>query len=235
MEHRGAMVPVTDRLINFEHWTARKRRLRYLQWRSSKSSASSSSSRNSYEEFSMYEGAGSLYINNENNIHGQGGLSSSSSASSSSSSASSSSATSVYSSSSLYPHVAADSTDIDDFIIFQGAGSLYNVNDNNYDVHEDFANPVGEDNNYDNIENNDNNPILVENIPVAPNPANPVGEDNNYDNNENNDNNPILEENIPVAPNPDNGDINVHDPDMWLHQLDGKEDELFTFTLIIRL
>ena len=47
MEHRGAMVPATDRLINFEHRTARKRRLRYLQRRSSKSSASSSSS-NSY-------------------------------------------------------------------------------------------------------------------------------------------------------------------------------------------
>ena len=121
MEHRGAMVPVTDRLINFEHWTARKRRLRYLQWRSSKSSASSSSSKNSYEEFSMNEGARSLYINNENNIQEQGGLSSLSFASSSSSSASSSSATSVYSSSSLYPHVAA----------YEGAGSLYINNENN--------------------------------------------------------------------------------------------------------
>ena len=51
-------------------------------------------------------------------------------------------------------------------------------------------------------------------------PANPVPEENN---NDFNDNNPILEENIPVAVNPDNGDINIHDPDMWLHQLDGKE------------
>ena len=55
-------------------------------------------------------------------------------------------------------------------------------------------------------------------------PANPVPEENN---NDFNDNNPILEENIPVAVNPDNGDINIHDPDMWLHQLDGKEVQFF--------
>ena len=51
----GWMVPVTDRLNNFEHWTARGRRLRFLQWRNSSSSSSSSSSSNSYEEFRLFE------------------------------------------------------------------------------------------------------------------------------------------------------------------------------------
>ena len=40
------MVPITDRLINFEHWTARRRRLRYLQWRNSSSTTSNSVIRN---------------------------------------------------------------------------------------------------------------------------------------------------------------------------------------------
>ena len=52
MEHRGAMVPITDRINNLEHWTARRCLFRYLQWRNvdteinvgSSSSLSSSSS-----------------------------------------------------------------------------------------------------------------------------------------------------------------------------------------------
>ena len=85
-----------------------------------------------------------------------------------------------------------DDEDDEELRIFEGAGSLYDINDNDIHRHDDSANPVPEEYNYDF-----------------------------------NDNNPILEENIPVAVNPDNGDINIHDPDMWLHQLDGKEVQFF--------
>ena len=33
MVHRVAMIPVTDGTNNLEHCTARRRRVRYLQWR----------------------------------------------------------------------------------------------------------------------------------------------------------------------------------------------------------
>ena len=173
------MVPVTDHLNNFEHWTARRRRFRYLQWRNRLSSSSSSSSSNSYEQFRLFEGLGNRNDIYNNGILGQG--------SSSSSSASSSSSSTSYSSSTSNSNVAADSIDNEELRILE-AGNLYNMNVNNFHGQNE--------------------------------PANPVPEENNYDFN---DNNPILEENIPVAVNPDNGDINIHDPDMWLHQLDGNE------------
>ena len=113
------MIPVTDRHNNIEHWTARSRRIRYLRRRNRSSSSSSASSSNSYAELRIYEGADILYDMNNNDILGQG-TSSSSSASSSSSSTSSSS----FSSNS---HVAADSIDNEEYRIFEGAGSLYDI------------------------------------------------------------------------------------------------------------
>ena len=72
MEHRGAMVPVTDGINNFEHWTARRCRFRYLQWRnvdternvgdssSSSSSSFSSSSLSSSSSSNSHDAANSI-------------------------------------------------------------------------------------------------------------------------------------------------------------------------------